>query len=323
MKICAESFEDEEIRSFINSFGNSSVDLTELVDFFTDFIGLFKLDANGRSIVRQIQDDWHIFTSDDDAIKILSEVIRLQNLKISIKDTVSYIPEIESCFTEWKSLKEDVKYNKRFFSDLRNFGWVQFISSCNAEIEKDSKLYRARITPDDIGVYSAKEMGCPPKEKATSGRANPSGIPYLYLCSDVETTLYEVRSVLLDKISVGTFKVKNKLNIVDFSNEINLFYAYSITDSNMELSDIVRKKIIFDQISKDLSKPLRRFDSEVEYVPTQLICEYCKINGADGIRFRSSLHNSGRNTVLFNGNDAVECDEVRLVEIIEVAIKGR
>lgn len=323
MKICAESFEDEEIRSFINSFGDGSVDLTELVDFFTDFIGLFKLDADGRNIVRQIQDDWHIFSSENEAVKILSEVIRMQNIKKSVYDNVSYVPEIKSCFTEWERLKSDVKYDRRFFSDLRNFSWVQSVSSCNAEIEKDSKLYRARITPDDIGVYSAAEMGCPPKEKATSGRANPSGIPYLYLCSDVETTLYEVRSVLLDKISVGTFIVKNKLNIVDFSNNINLFYAYSATDSNMELLDIVRKKIIFDQISKDLSKPLRRFDSEVEYVPTQLICEYCKINGADGIRYRSSLHNSGKNIVLFNSRDAVECIDVRQVDIVEVVIKSR
>jgi RES domain. len=51
-------------------------------------------------------------------------------------------------------------------------------------------------------------------------------------------------------------------------------------------------------------KPLRRFDTEIEYVPTQLICEYCKQNGADGIQFNSSLHQGGVNVVLFNPSDA-------------------
>ena len=65
-------------------------------------------------------------------------------------------------------------------------------------------------------------MGCPPIEKATAGRANPLGIPYLYLCHDAETTLYEVRAVYLDKVSVGKFVINSNLDIVDFSSDINL-----------------------------------------------------------------------------------------------------
>jgi hypothetical protein len=35
-------------------------------------------------------------------------------------------------------------------------------------------------------VYKPEEMTCPPKEFASGGRANPSGIPFLYLSHNPE-----------------------------------------------------------------------------------------------------------------------------------------
>lgn len=94
----------------------------------------------------------------------------------------------------------------------------------------------------------------------------------------------------LDRLSVGTFEITHDLNVVDFSSKINLFYTYTDSETNESLVDTIKRKIILDRISSDLSKPLHRFDSEIEYVSTQLICEYCRLNGADGIQFNSSLH---------------------------------
>ncbi len=54
------------------------------------------------------------------------------------------------------------------------------------------------------------------------------------------------------------------------------------------------------KISIDLSKPMRRYDNEIEYIPTQFICEFIKVfTGASGIKFSSSLHPSGNNFVIF------------------------
>ena len=124
-----------------------------------------------------------------------------------------------------------------------------------------------------------------------------------------------------DRVSIGEFEIIHDLNIVDFSSKINLFYTYTDSDTNENLSDTVKRKIILDKISHDLSKPLRRFDTEIEYVPTQLICEYCKQNGADGIQFNSSLHQGGVNVVLFNPSDA-QCVGVSSWEIKKVIIEG-
>ena len=178
-------------------------------------------------------------------------------------------------------------------------------------------LGRARVIPSDRTYLTKNDMGCPPRGKATAGRANPLGIPYLYLCKNEETTYYEVRALYLDKLAIGSFKTTRDLNILDFTSALSLYYAYN--NSTISLSEVIAKQKILQLISSDLSKPLRRYDSELEYVPTQLICEYCKINGIDGICFNSSLHNGGVNVVLFDSSSA-ECIKVKSREIREVHI---
>lgn len=332
MNICANCFNDEEIKQFIITSSTArtecdccgqeceTIDLNEISDFFIEFLGLFVKDSNGTELVQLIQNDWNIFYSDVCARKILSAIIDHEHFDFSVDDKVIYTSEVQECFSVWEKLKSEVQEEKRYFSDLGSFNWEVYIKS-NAQIRKGTVLYRARITPDGRNKLKTNEMGCPPKERATAGRANPVGIPYLYLCNKIETTFYEVRAVYLDRLSIGKFTVRRDLNIVDFSNKISLFFTYTDSESNFSIIDIVKRKILFDKISADLSKPLRRFDTEIEYVPTQLICEYCKQNGADGIRFNSSLHQGGTNVVLFNSLDAT-CTSVLHREIKSVIIES-
>lgn len=333
MNVCANCFNDEEIKQFIITSSNATaacdccgqtsavVDLNELSDFFIEFLGLFVKEDEGTDLVELIRKDWNLFSSKACAENILSAIINKEHIGFTISDKVAYMGEIQECFSVWERLKLEVQEEKRYFTDLGSFNWEVYIAP-NALIKEGSILYRGRITPDDRKKLRTKEMGCPPKEKATAGRANPFGIPYLYLCNKVETTFYEIRAVYLDRISIGKFIVVRDLNIVDFSNKINLFYTYSGAETNVNLREIVKRKILFDKISNDLSKPLRRFDTEIEYVPTQLICEYCKQNGADGIRFNSSLHQGGTNVVLFNSMDAT-CISVLSQEIKSVVIESK
>lgn len=83
-------------------------------------------------------------------------------------------------------------------------------------------------------------MGCPPKELATAGRANPIGIPYLYLSDSAKTTYFEVRAVYLDKLSVGTFRIERELKLIDFVYDVNLFLSYN--DGSLSLKETVIKK---------------------------------------------------------------------------------
>lgn len=331
MKICANCFKDEEIRDFIiNSSsedgecgicGNngSLINLEELYDFFIEFFGLFSAESGKLRIGDLIERDWKIFSSSEAADAVINEFFQLGLIPFGQDTKVDYIDQIKDHFNLWENLKDSVKNKFRFFTDLSAYHLDVFLIP-NERIEKGKIFYRARILPENLDCYQIREMGCPPPKMTKAGRANPLGIPYLYLCEQPETTLYETRSVFLDKVCIGTFQIERTLNIFDFTSAINPFYAF--TEGDISLVEIIKRKIVIDAICKDLSKPLRRFDTELEYVPTQVVCEICKMNNADGILFKSSLHPSGINLVLFNPNDAV-CKDINIVEINRVTIESQ
>lgn len=328
MWVCKDCFADEEIRKDVENNSTEEgrcdvcgkigkrCDISVFTDFFVSVIKLFKTDINSQDTIFSIlEKDWNIFTDSQCARTILAEVIRISGLAINLEDKVSYFDDIVARASVWEQLKIEVKENYRYFVDHEKFDSYADLSP-SATLKEGSFLFRARITPDGQKKLKPKNMGCPDKGKATAGRANPLGIPYLYLCKDEETTFYEVRSVYLDRLSIGKFQIQRDLNIVDFNSKSSLFLSFDGTNS---LSDTVVKKLIQDAISLDLSKPLRRYDTELEYIPTQLICEYCKINNADGICFNSSLHSGGVNYVLFNPDDA-KCISVISREVKSIHI---
>jgi hypothetical protein len=330
MRICKDCFLDEELRSEINAnavidgicdvCGKRSkvMDFSEFYGFFTTLLELYSPTGNSnKTIVDIIQDEWHFFKDKDVAMVLLADVIRANNLGYSIADFVDYTDDICIRVAVWDRLKTSVKEKSRFFTNMDEFAQYNYLTA-GKSLHVGQKLYRSRITPVGQKKIKCDKMGCPPKELATAGRANPIGIPYLYLSDSAKTTYFEVRAVYLDKLSVGTFRIERELELVDFIYDVNLFLAYN--DGTISLKEIVIKKKIIDAISEDLSKPLRRYDSELEYVPTQLICEYCKrIVGADGISFESSLHKGGRNYVLFDDSSA-KCVRVDSHEITKIDI---
>ena len=330
MYICKDCFLDEELRSEINA--NATIEgvcevcgtegkLMEFSEFHDFFVAIFSMfsatDSSDKTIVDVIQDEWKLFKNKEVANVLLSDAIDTYDCGYSIDAYVDYIGEIRERVAVWDRLKTSVKENLRFFTDMDEFAQYNYLTA-DKSIHIGQKLYRSRVTPIGLQKIRCKEMGCPPKDVASAGRANPIGIPYLYLSDSAKTTYFEVRAVYLDQLSVGTFRTERELKLVDFMYNISLYWAYN--DGSTSLKEIVIKKKIIDAISEDLSKPLRRYDSELEYVPTQFICEYCKcVVGADGITFESSLHKGGRNYVLFD-ESAAKCTRVDSHEITRIDI---
>ena len=292
------------------------VDIDIFADFFKELLHLFQSAREGVDIVSLLQKDWDIFVDDEIGKIIIAHFLSIDNYGYDLNEKVGYVDAIKNDISTWDKIKREVREEKRFFANLSYFDGNNMIEA-NTTIPQDTILYRARVIPSDRTYLTKNDMGCPPRGKATAGRANPLGIPYLYLCKNEETTYYEVRALYLDKLAIGSFKTTRDLNILDFTSALSLYYAYN--NSTISLSEVIAKQKILQLISSDLSKPLRRYDSELEYVPTQLICEYCKINGIDGICFNSSLHNGGVNVVLFDSSSA-ECIKVKSREIREVHI---
>lgn len=336
MNVCGSCFNDLEIKNYIETTSKSSNDcdycdnkgcktleLEELLDFFSEFVDIFIEDEElGVPLVDLIQKDWEIFTIETDSSKLLNDILKLIGSEIKMDTTrVSYIEDILQSIDYWEILKDDLKWKRRFLSDVDtifDLGWDTFFDSI-LEFPEDKILYRARIHDDENQItYPLNEMGSPPKEYVKSGRANPDGIPYLYLSENHETTLYETRVTYLDELSIGHFKLikDKKVILVDFTNYTSPFLNMG------NIIDNAKSRLLQERISFDLSKPIRRYDSHLEYLPTQFICEFIRyISGADGIVFDSSLHEGGINYVIFE-NDKFECVEVKKYHVTTVKIEG-
>lgn len=329
MQICESCFNDDELRLSIqheyrevgicDACGRNTMvtDAEMLSDFFGEVLSLFVPCGEGLDVVTLLQRDWNLFVSDVVGRIIVEYFLAEGDFGYTVADKVGYSDIITQTVKEWDILKERVMTKTRFFTSLSSFEKLGLISY-NMTIPQNTSLFRARVIPSGKSMLGIEDMGCPPADKATAGRANPMGIPYLYLSKNEETTYYEVRALYLDRLVIGTFSTTRELKILDFTKPLSLYVA------NLQSSDLameVSKYLLLQRISKDLSKPLRRFDTEIEYVPTQLICEFCKLHDIDGIMFNSSLHKGGVNVVLFDADNA-ECTAVKQVEINRVDISS-
>lgn len=331
MQISENCFLNEELRSELTSNAINEgycevcgvkgrlMDFSEFYPFFNALLSLFEVSNNGNKTIADIvQDEWHIFKNKKVAKYFLTDVISNSAINYNIDSIVDYTSDIQERISVWDRIKKSVKEDSRFFTNIDELVTYDYLNCGDNGLVIGDQLYRSRIIPHGHDVLSCEEMGCPPRVTAPAGRANPIGIPYLYLCDKPETTYYEVRAVYLDKLCVGTFEILQDLKIVDFIHNISLYNCF-IDDITPFKETIIKKKVI-EAISSDLSKPLRRYDSELEYVPTQLICEYCKqVVCADGITFESSLHKNAQNYVLFD-EGSVKCTNVEIHEISNIII---
>lgn len=334
--LCKNCFADKELKGFIlsqnrigkcnccNSENVEIIPIEELLDFFKELFDNFQLKSQGGSIISIIQGTWSLFSGLECGHKILNFTLNKIGSSINnSEDLVDFNVEILENINYWNVLKEQLKWERRYFTNIEyiteDLGWDSFFES-KAVIQKEDIFYRARLhVSANENIFPAEQMFCPPKEISTAGRANPLGIPFLYLSDNEETILYEVRASFLDEVSIASFIIKKDLEeeiiISDFTETPTLYHPNGV---NRKIKSTLLKKAI----SRDLSKPMRRYDSELDYIPTQFICEFIKVfTNVRGIKFRSSLHNLGNNLVIFN-QEIMECDVVKKVRINKVDIKS-
>lgn len=335
MKVCSDCFSDRELKAFIKSLNNSGtcdacslssssiILIDELQDFFQELINNFKIDSDGESMKNKIQGHWSLFSSHAIASDILNFILpKLDTEIVNSNIGVDYIDEIIENYSYWETLKDELKSKKRFLTDIvhltEDLGWDGFFNA-QYQLKPDNQFYRARVHHQSgQPAYDNKKMGCPSPTMVSGGRSNPSGIPVLYLSDNTKTIIYEVRASYLDELSIGEFKLKDEhssIRIVDFTEDVSIFQPERVNET-------IKSKLLREKISRDLSKPMRRYDSELEYIPTQFICEFIKVfTGADGIRFQSSLDPSGKNLVVFE-EGLMKCVSVSLVKVNSVVLSS-
>ncbi len=134
----------------------------------------------------------------------------------------------------------------------------------------------------------------PRRQQANEGRANPKEIPYLYLATNRDTALAEVRPWIGSYISVGQFKIVRELRLVNFATDKQGSRVYFREPSREK-----REESVWGDIDRAFARPVSASDDVADYVPTQTIAELFKVNSYDGIAYRSSL-GTGHNVALFD-----------------------
>lgn len=177
----------------------------------------------------------------------------------------------------------DLPAGAHFFRAQLGHGWrPEEIAPGHTE-EFPSAHGRKRMIPDERFVGD--------------GRVNAKGIVCLYLSTKEETAALEVRPLIGSYVSIAQFRIVRDLRIVDCSEKlIGNLVRYTKTDWN---ADEIEQQVWTD-INDAFSEPVERSDAGLTYVPTQIIAEALRLQGYDGIAYKSGYGEDGYNIALFD-----------------------
>lgn len=259
--------------------------------------------------------DWHDITQggecfyDDcanyEAIKAANNRWRADEEEYWYENPFSY---------QWNDFCQTVQFNRRFFKTKelldRLFGKPEEYHEAPGPVrpmyflESGTKIFRARVL-DDVFTEQrleedpAGELGAPPSRLARSGRMNVEYIPAFYGAFSQETALAELRPSIGDEVAIGEFFLSEALRVFDFT----IFSKKSDT-KRKDFSAHTRYDFI-TQMENEISKPIRPFEKQREYIATQIVAEYIReYFECDAVVYRSSLHKNteidNRNIVIFS-----------------------
>ncbi|MGN4457420.1 RES domain-containing protein [Bacillus cereus group sp. MYBK57-1] len=238
----------------------------------------------------------------NDIMKSLNSKWNSQTLYERAVETSKEIQHIDI----WEEFKNELKHENRFFikQDLKD-QLSKIINSNQYTIQPGSIFYRGRY-----GKQPIDRMSAPPAELATSGRANPRGISYLYTAIDRDTCIAELRPYKGAQITIATVVTRKPLNIV----RLNVLKPFiSPFQFNGELLEEIKAYILYHTLVNDLTKPVNPDSSEIDYLPTQYLAELIKHLGYDGFFFRSSL--GPNDNYVFFDKDCVKIDSTELFQV--------
>ena len=338
-RCCPQCFDDRGLRNDIfptlesergkcDFCGATNVDVVppqKLSDYFELLADTYTVDAGGKPLVQRLEEDWALFS------KGLS-VARAKKLLVEIFDDGDVVNRLYSPLSEygsdglveWKTIRNEMMHGNRWFSDatfntnrLENLLLPQLLADDFPAI-----WYRSRLSRDSH-PYPIGEMGAPPKRLAPPGRANPAGIPYLYLSSHRDTAVSEIRPYMGEIVCVADFTVAKALKIVDLRDPRKLVSPFVLEDANAVGQ--LRANIPFlVRLGDELTHPVLPSSAAIDYIPSQYLCEFIKKCGYDGVIYRSSVSGNGINLALFDPGKAVGRDvETYSITRVSIDIKRR
>lgn len=277
--------------SFCHSNNSPLIEPVLLREYFELLSGIYTRSEQGLTLGEWLKNDWSMFSSLDlaNTKDLLSEIFEDGNFPRQTFEPSS------KCFSKnldnWENLRKELMEENRFFpKETINLERISYLLT--QLIFKDAlpeKWYRARIQ-ESIEPYPLDKMGPPPKDKATHGRANPVGIPYLYVASEILTSISEVRPHTGEFVTVAEFKIIEQVRLADLRNP-RLSITPFICADDEEIAALRGDIDFLERLGEELTRPVLPKSAAIDYIPSQYLCELIKNNGFDGVIYRSSLGN--------------------------------
>ncbi len=88
-------------------------------------------------------------------------------------------------------------------------------------------------------------------------------------------------------------------NIADYG-------PFEVQDMGFTVEEFIEIRPYLIKLEDELSKPVRKQDVHLDYLPTQFLCEYIKSKGFDAIEYRSAMNADGYNLAIFN-DEKLDC----------------
>ncbi len=327
MRCCAACFADPILGSLIEKTnakgvcdfcGRADVAVAEsssLAAYFEPVFDLYAPDESGVPLHQLLQEDWGIFATEDGGVRaaLLRDIFDGLGLEDGPYAVANGSAEDPSA--RWEAFSKELKFENRFLPrtalDSEIFGDFaeQFVLVHPAG---GAPLFRARINEDDQ-QFAAEDMLKPPANVVTNGRANPLGIPYLYVASDADTAIAEVRPHKGDKVTVATFNVAGDIRLYDLRTPRDTASPFRQLD---DVARLHQHLPYFELLGNELSRPITPRRANLDYLPSQYLCEVIKQTGLHGILYRSSIA-AGFNCVVF-ADDLLVVSSMDEYEVVEM-----
>lgn len=231
----------------------------------------------------------------------------------------------------FSNFEKEVKKNRRYIRTREAENFLNSIrQTCDekaSNISSGRRFWRAQAghglrSIDESNrkipaAYPSERMK-PLTDRAMEGRANSKGIPVLYLCSNKEAAMSEIRPWLGSMISLASFETTKQLRVINCVSRRKSEWKSIFED----LSEDEIDENVWSEIDRAFTKPVTRSDDTGEYVATQILTELFRDAGYDGVAYRSAFGEHSMNLALFDLRSA-EVKTGHLFEAMSAKINFR
>ena len=216
-------------------------------------------------------------------------------------------------WVSWFSFDDAVRVPVRSLPDFDEYV-DRIVAGCvesGKTLEAGEVYHRARIAPiesweDDSATRPPDEMTAPPADMATPGRLNPKGTRVLYMASDPETAIAEMRPWRWARIDVVQLKIVRSLRVADLRG--------------LTWPESVARRHPARTFGLILQRPHHEHDPD-RFAGSQYVAERIRAEGVDGVLYGSAMNPDGYNVALFDADAAEVRGPNRRRHVVSISLK--